>query len=162
MIGEELIIPGGEKPQPVYVPPVRKSALGSIGAPPPSIGAPAGSGYLWPTTVRRITQYFGLRHTGVDIAGPVGTPLYAAKAGIVTKSQCGWNGGYGCYVVVDHGSGVETLYGHASELLVTAGEDVSQGQTIALMGSTGRSTGPHVHFEVHLNRRLQNPLQYIR
>lgn len=164
VVGEQLIIPGGAKPTVVvYNPPVRRdSALSSIAAPPPSIDAPAGLNYLWPTSVQRITQYYGLRHTGVDIAGPVGSPLYAARSGRVVKSTCGWNGGYGCYIIIDHGSGVQTLYGHASKLYVSAGDDVEQGQTIALMGSTGRSTGPHVHFEVRVNGRRANPLQYVR
>ncbi|MBI5728375.1 MAG: peptidoglycan DD-metalloendopeptidase family protein [Candidatus Magasanikbacteria bacterium] len=162
VIGEELIIPGGEKPVPVAAPAKRYAVLRSLTAPPPSIEAPAGSGYIWPTTVRRITQYFGLRHTGIDIAGPIGTPLFAARGGVVTRANCEWNGGYGCNIILDHGDGVNTLYGHASELLVGVGEEVSQGQTIALMGSTGHSTGPHIHFEVRVNRKWQNPLRYVR
>ena len=164
-IGEELIIPNGVKPQPVYTytPPTQKyTQLSNVAAPPPSVAAPAGSGYLWPTSVRYISQYYGWRHTGLDIAGPVGTPLYASKSGTVIKSQCGWNGGYGCYIIIDHGGGVQTLYGHASKLYVSYGEQVTQGQTIAAMGSTGRSTGPHIHFEVRINGGRMNPLTYIR
>jgi LysM repeat protein len=162
VVGEELFIPEGVKPTPrvVYAP--RPKPFVSVTAPAPSVSAPAGSGYLWPTSVYRITQYFGWRHTGLDIAGPVGSPLYASRAGTVIKSQCGWNGGYGCYVIVDHGGGVQTLYAHASRLYVSAGQQVSQGQTLADMGSTGRSTGPHIHYEVRVNGRHQNPLQYIR
>lgn len=165
VIGEQLLVPGGEVPQPSrsYTPSTRRyTSLSSVAAPPPSAAAPAGSGYLWPTTVRRITQYFGWRHTGVDIGGPFGTPLYATKSGTVTKSQCGWNGGYGCYVLVDHGGGVKSLYAHASRLYVSPGERVSQGQTIAAMGSTGRSTGSHVHFEILVNGRKVNPFRYVR
>lgn len=169
VIGEELIIPGGRPPTAAVVlrPTVTKNtqpstALRDVAAPPPSISAPAGSGYIWPTNVRRITQYFGLRHTGVDIAGPIGSPLYAAKAGKVIKSQCGWNGGYGCYVIIDHGGGVTSLYGHASKLYAEYGQQVEQGEVIALMGSTGRSTGPHIHFEVRVNGRHDNPLKYSR
>ena len=164
-IGEELIIPGGVKPTPVitYTAPVQKyTQLSNVAAPPPSVNAPAGSGWLWPTSVRRITQYYGWRHTGLDIGGPVGTPLYASKSGKVIMSQCGWNGGYGCYIIIDHGGGYQTLYGHASQLYVNYGDQVVQGQTIAAMGSTGRSTGPHVHFEVRVNGARLNPLQYIR
>lgn len=160
-IGEDLIIPGGERPTPV-VTPSRSTALANIAAPPASVDAPAGSGYIWPAAVRRVTQYFGLRHTGVDIAGPSGTAVYAARAGVVNISRCGWNGGYGCYIIIDHGGGVQTLYGHHSQLFVSPGQEVAQGQTIAAMGSTGRSTGPHVHFEVRVNGRKQNPLRYIR
>jgi murein DD-endopeptidase MepM/ murein hydrolase activator NlpD len=163
VVGESLIVPGGKKPQPVYSYTVPSSqSFRSISAPPASVNAPAGSGYLWPTGVRRISQYFGWRHTGLDIAGPKGTAIYAARDGEVIKSQCGWNGGYGCYIIIDHGGGVKTLYGHASELYVSVGDYVSQGQSIMAMGSTGRSTGPHLHFEVTVNGGKQNPLKYIR
>ncbi|MBI4427315.1 MAG: peptidoglycan DD-metalloendopeptidase family protein [Candidatus Magasanikbacteria bacterium] len=162
VIGEGLVIPDGLKPQPVYAPSRVYTQLGSVSAPPYSVNAPAGSGYLWPTTVRRITQYFSWRHTGIDIAGPVGTPIYASRNGTVIRSQCGWNGGYGCYIIIDHGGGITTLYGHNSRLYVKVGESVSQGQTIALMGSTGRSTGPHSHFEVRVNGRRVNPFQYVK
>lgn len=166
IIGEELIVPNGKPIAAVVVPrqtsQINNPVRGVISAPPPSVSAPAGSNYVWPTAVRRITQYFGLRHTGVDIAGPIGTPLYAAKAGTVIRSQCGWNGGYGCYVILDHGGGVTTLYAHASKLYVSVGEDVEQGQVLALMGSTGRSTGPHIHFEVRVNGKRDNPLKYVR
>lgn len=164
IVGEELIVPGGVRVQPVAI--VRatptRSPLSSIVAPPPSIEVPAGGAYVWPAGVRRITQYFGLRHTGLDIAGPVGTSIYAVQSGVISRSQCGWNGGYGCYVIIDHGNGVSSLYGHASQLLVEVGEAVEQGQSVALMGSTGRSTGPHVHFEVRVNGRQTNPLRYVR
>ncbi len=165
IIGEKLIIPDGKKPTPkrTYTAPSRTfTALRNVAAPPPSVSAPAGSGYLWPTNVRTITQYYGWRHTGLDIAGPVGSPLYASRGGTVTKSKCGWNGGYGCMIILDHGGGVTTLYGHASQLYVSVGENVVQGQTIAAMGSTGRSTGSHIHFEIRVSGRRGNPLQYIR
>ncbi len=162
VIGEELIIPGGKIQRRYVSAPRSTSAFRSIAAPPPSVNAPAGSGYLWPTTVRRITQYFGWRHTGLDVAGPVGTPIYASRAGKVIRSQCGWNGGYGCYIIIDHGGGVQTLYAHNSQNYVSVGTSVAQGQTIAAMGSTGRSTGPHIHYEVRVNGRRQNPLRYIR
>lgn len=164
VVGEELFIPGGERPAPVptYTAPVKTTIARQVAAPQPSAEAPAGSGYLWPTNVRTITQYYGWRHTGVDIAGPVGSPLYASKAGTVITSQCGWNGGYGCYVILDHGGGVTTLYGHASQLNVEVGDEVNQGDVVALMGSTGRSTGPHIHFEVRVSGSRQNPLKYVR
>jgi murein DD-endopeptidase MepM/ murein hydrolase activator NlpD len=164
-IGDVLFVPGGEKPQPkpVYRPPVvATEAFRQISAPPPSASTPAGSGYLWPTSVRKITQYYGWRHTGVDIGGPIGTPIYASRVGKVTKSQCGWNGGYGCYIILNHGGGIETLYAHNSQLYVSVGAQVSQGQIIAGMGSTGRSTGPHLHYEVRVNGKRQNPFQYVR
>lgn len=165
IIGQELIIPGGTKPQPIYTQPttVRNTQTGKTTIiPQSSTETPTGAGYLWPTAVRRITQYFGLRHTGLDIAGPIGTPIYATRSGRVIKSQCGWNGGYGCYAIIDHGNGVQSLYGHASRLLISVGEQVEQGQTIMLMGSTGRSTGSHLHFEIRTNNIRSNPLKYVK
>lgn len=167
VIGETLFIPGGEKIQPVI--PSRALArqipargFERIVAPVPSLNVPAGAGYIWPSGTRHVTQYFGLRHTGLDIAGAMGTQNYAARSGRVVKSQCGWNGGYGCYIILDHGGGVTTLYGHNSKLLVSVGETVDQGQVIALLGSTGRSTGPHVHFEIRVGGKRVNPLKYVR
>ncbi len=166
-VGATLFLPGAQPlqvaPSRVLVrPPTVPNALDNIAAPIPSVTAPAGSGYIWPTSDRRINQYFGLRHTGVDIAGKTGNPNYAARAGKVIKSQCGWNGGYGCYIIVDHGGGVTTLYAHNSKLLVSVGEDVEQGQVIGILGSTGRSTGPHLHFEVRVGGAKVNPLKYVR
>ena len=114
----------------------------------------------------RITSRFGYRihpitgayslHTGVDIACPTGTPVHAAAAGEVILA--GWMGAYGNAVVIDHGGGVSTLYGHNSSLLVRVGERVAKGQVIARSGSTGWSTGPHVHFERRKDGRPVNPL----
>lgn len=170
VVGQNLFIPGGQKIQTGIAVPTRNIAqngsinreLDKIAAPPPSINTPAGTDYIWPTSDHRINQYYGIRHTGVDIAGKIGNPNYAAKAGKVIKSQCGWNGGYGCYIIVDHGGGITTLYGHNSKLLVSVGETVEQGQVIGLLGSTGRSTGPHLHFEVRINGKRTNPLAYVR
>jgi murein DD-endopeptidase MepM/ murein hydrolase activator NlpD len=87
--------------------------------------------------------------------------LYAADSGVVEKS--GWNsGGYGYMVLINHGNGRKTRYAHASKLYVKVGERVEKGQTVAAMGSTGRSTGPHIHFEVIINGKLVNPLNYIK
>jgi murein DD-endopeptidase MepM/ murein hydrolase activator NlpD len=117
---------------------------------------------LWPTEGSRITQYFSWQHNGLDIANKIGTPLYAADDGVVEISQGGYNGGYGNTILLNHGGGKKTRYGHASKLLVKKGETVEKGQVIALMGSTGRSTGPHLHFEVVINGRRYNPLNYIK
>ncbi len=167
-VGEKLIVPGGVKPRPKPVITQTPAIIGKpdvidgVTAPPPSVDVPAGGGYIWPTGAKTITQYFGLRHTGLDIAGPLGTPIYAIKAGTVITSQCGYNGGYGCYIKVDHGGGVVSWYAHAGQMYVEVGDTVTQGQTIALIGLTGRTTGPHVHFEIRVNNKYQNPLSYVR
>ncbi|EKE06651.1 MAG: lipoprotein precursor [uncultured bacterium] len=166
VIGEVLIVPGGEKKVAAVIPTktsivTRPSSFNDV-VPISSVATPAGSGYLWPSDAKTITQYFGLTHNALDIAAPIGTRIYATKEGTIITSQCGWNGGYGCYIKIDHGNGVISLYGHNSKLLVNVGDYVTQGQNIALMGSTGNSSGPHVHFEIRVNNRNVNPLSYVR
>ena len=140
------------------------------GADVPFIGAdgfcsPIGSG--WES---RVTSEFGNRidpitgkrkgHTGMDLAVPTGTPIRASLPGTVTVSK--YNaGGYGYYVIIDHGNGLTTLYGHCSKLLAKVGQTVEAGDIIALSGSTGRSTGPHLHFEVRINGERTNPRAYL-
>ncbi len=99
-------------------------------------------------------------HSGIDYAANRGTPIKAAEDGTVILA--GVNGGYGNCVIIDHGGGVSTLYGHADKLLVKTGQDVIKGQTIALVGSTGLSTGPHLHFEVRVNGETQDPLKWAK
>ena len=106
-----------------------------------------------------ITTYFWQYHPGIDIANVEGTPERAADAGTVVFA--GW-GSYGLYVEIDHGNGFHTVYGHMSALLVHTGETVSPGQEIGLMGSTGRSTGPHLHFEIRYLGTPQNPLDFLQ
>lgn len=98
-------------------------------------------------------------HTGIDIVASQGTPIHAARSG--TVNSAGWNGGYGNAVIIDHGDGLATLYGHQSQIAVSAGEKVNQGDVIGYVGSTGNSTGPHLHFEVRVNGEPQNPLNYL-
>lgn len=98
-------------------------------------------------------------HTGVDYGASYGTPIKASKSGTVTTA--GWHTAYGKMIIIDHGSGQSTLYAHSSQLNVSVGQQVSQGQTIALVGSTGYSTGPHLHFEVRINGQHQNPTKYV-
>ncbi|MBD0334425.1 MAG: peptidoglycan DD-metalloendopeptidase family protein [Cyanobacteria bacterium Co-bin13] len=122
------------------------------------------NGYMWPAQGVLTSGYgwrWGRMHQGVDIAGPVGTPIYAAATGTVVRS--GWNsGGYGNLVDIRHPDGSMTRYAHNSRLLVRAGQEVRQGQQIAEMGSTGYSTGPHLHFEVHLpGSGTVNPVAYL-
>ena len=122
--------------------------------------------FQWPVQ-GRISSDYGYRqifgglnfHRGVDIPAPMGTAVHAAADGTVIFA--GVKGSYGNLVIIDHGNGFETLYGHNSGFLVKAGDVVKRGQTIAAVGSTGRSTGPHCHFEVHLNGELVDPLMYL-
>lgn len=110
-----------------------------------------------------ITSGFGMRdgrmHEGIDIAAPRGTPIVAVASGRVRNT--GWMGNYGRALIIDHGSGYATLYAHCDKLLVSSGQDVEMGQTIALLGNTGNSTGPHVHFEVIVHGKRRNPLEYL-
>ena len=98
-------------------------------------------------------------HEGIDIAVPSGTAVAAAASGVVIYA--GWMGGYGNLVLIDHGGGIATAYGHNSTIVVGNGSSVSQGQTVALSGSTGNSTGPHVHFEVRVNGSPSDPFGYL-
>lgn len=111
-----------------------------------------------------VTSRFGTRwgrhHDGIDAGVPVGTPVYAIMPGTVTYS--GWKSGYGKIVIIDHGNGYETYYAHNSKLLVKKGDKVTKRQKIALSGNTGRSTGPHVHFEIHKDGKLLDPLKYLK
>ncbi len=159
-IGQELIIPDGVKPVSRIT--TRKTTPAIVTPPRETTRTvDLSTKLLWPTSAKTITQYYSWRHAGLDIAGPSGTAIYAAESGTVTVS--GWsNGGYGYYVIIDHGNGMQTLYAHASKLYVSKGEKVSRGQTIMAMGSTGWSTGPHLHFEVRSGGYKQNPLSYIR
>jgi len=123
-------------------------------------------GMRWPLSGFRITTYFGGRgafqryHTGIDLVAPYGTPIVAAKSGQVEVA--GWSSfGYGFHVVLDHGGGVETLYAHMSRIAVRPGQWVEAGQVIGYVGSTGWSTGPHLHFEVRVNGVPRNPLAYL-
>lgn len=114
----------------------------------------------WPTVGYRITQYYTWKHLGLDVANKVGTPLYAVDDGVV--EYAGWGTGYGNYVFINHGDGVKTKYAHASKLYVKKGDTVKKGEAIAAMGSTGWSTGPHIHFEYIVNGVKYNPLNYLK
>lgn len=128
------------------------------------------SDIIWPISSRVLTSYFGYRihpifrtrqyHSGLDISAHSGTPIRAALSGVVISS--GWQGGYGKCVIIDHGKGLATLYAHASALYVSSGQRVNKGDQIAGVGSTGFSTGPHLHFEVRVNGNPVNPLSYLK
>ena len=148
-----------------YKPPpqISSGSSGSYNVTPSSSG-----GMIWPIS-GPITSPFGWRthpifgsqrfHSGLDIGGDYGMEIHAAKAGVV--SHAGWIGGYGNTVMIDHGGGIVTLYGHNQSLNVSVGQQVSQGQVIAFCGSTGNSTGPHCHFEVRLNGEPVSPYNYL-
>ncbi len=144
---------------------IRRSQMSSAGY----SGAPAGAGgMIWPIS-GPITSEFGWRthpifgtarfHSGLDIGGDYGMPIYAAASGTVIYA--GWISGYGNAVIIDHGGGVTTLYGHNDSLNVSEGENVAQGQVMAMCGSTGNSTGPHCHFEVRENGEPVSPYGYL-
>lgn len=154
-VGQQLMLPDGKKPVPPSVPIYPMTYVGS--APK---GSPKGSGrFAWPTR-GTLTQRYWTLHLGIDIANSKGTPVLAADAGYVVMAGLDtW--GYGNQVVIDHGNGYWTRYAHLDKILVTAGDAVTKNQKIGTMGNTGRSTGPHLHFEVILNRTQRNPMSYL-
>ena len=137
--------------------PAASTASGATSAAPVS-----GGGWVWPVS-GPVTSEFGFRwgrqHEGIDIGGPSGTPIYAATAGTVTYA--GTMGGYGNMVLVDHGGGVVTAYAHQTQILVSVGTQVSAGQQVGTVGSTGNVTGPHLHFEVRVGGIARNPRGYL-
>ena len=122
-----------------------------------------GATFMRPVNGATITSKYGKRssgfHTGTDFAIALGTPAYAAASGTVTFA--GWKGSYGYLVIIDHGNGYQTYYAHCSALYVSAGQTVTQGQNISAVGSTGNSTGPHLHFEIRYNGNTLNPQNYV-
>jgi murein DD-endopeptidase MepM/ murein hydrolase activator NlpD len=132
---------------------------GSSSPSPHRAGAPQ---FIWPVN-GPITSPFGMRwgtlHPGIDIGVPTGTPVHAAAAGRVV--WCGWESGYGNLVVIDHGGGYATAYGHNSRVIVSCGQNVAQGQVISYSGCTGFCTGPHVHFEVRIDGTPVDPLGFL-
>jgi len=148
IVGNFIIIPNGE----IALPTVKASP--KVTAPKYAQNKTLVGGLIIPTSGKNWGRLHGWN--GIDVANACGTPVYASAAGTVTLSDSvGWNYGYGKYIIIKHAGGITTLYGHASRLLVEAGESVEQGQLIMLMGTTGRSTGCHLHFEVH---GAKNPL----
>lgn len=188
-VGTEIMIPGGQPGKIVETqvtiiarqtqkPPTRLTTPAQpteqpdytdvITEPTPTVKPPdapvssaPGAKLLWPTSGHVITQYYGWKHTGVDIDGDYSSPIYAAADGVVEKA--GWNtSGYGLMILIDHPNGYMTRYGHTSKMFVKVGDQVKKGQVIAMVGTTGRSTGTHLHFEVYTNNVRVNPLGYIR
>jgi murein DD-endopeptidase MepM/ murein hydrolase activator NlpD len=162
-IGQELMLPGGEPPSSSgsYTAPV--SSLFS--SPPSSSASSRGSAYgsgtwVWPHDWRVITQYYGWGHTGLDVDGDYSTSSLASADGTVIFS--GWRNGYGVTVEIDHGNGWMTRYAHHAKNYVSVGDVVYGGEPIGQTGTTGRSTGTHLHFEIIKDGRFLNPLDYIR
>lgn len=151
-----------------YRPPPKPGAPGAVGRAGKAL-APAGS-FVWPSRLplssAALTSRFGARvhpilgtwrqHSGVDLAAATGTPVTAPSPGVVVAAQ--WWGGYGLFVAIDHGKGMQTRYGHLSALAVAYGQQVNAGQVLGYVGSTGNSTGPHLHYEMRLNGQPLDPL----
>jgi murein DD-endopeptidase MepM/ murein hydrolase activator NlpD len=184
--GRQLLIPAPRRVDPLFSPAVPVYLAAARASAPTPIRAPAptsstGSAAVttttrklptiaWPLSLKpsrsAITTAFRpaptsqepKRHDGIDIAAPKGTAIRAAAGGTVTRAQRGWNGGYGWMVVVDHGDGVSTRYAHLNELSVAVGDRVGPGQQVGTVGSTGLSTGPHLHFELRLRSTPLDPL----
>lgn len=157
-IGDELLLPGGEPPTPVST--ARSSSSVAELFTRPSTSVYTGGGWIWPTDWHVITQYYGWKHTGLDVDGDYSCNNYASRAGVVIYS--GWRSGYGLTVEIDHGDGFVTRYAHHAQNYVSVGETVYAGQAVAQLGTTGRSTGTHLHFEIIKNGRFQNPLDYLQ
>lgn len=156
-IGQSLIVPDGVMPAATpWAPSTRIQQL------TPDAGTVVASGsFAWPTQ-GTLTQYFAWYHPAIDVANRAAPPILAADAGTVVVA--GWpdNYGYGNRVVIDHGNGYKTLYAHMSRIYVVAGQTVSRGAQLGIMGSTGRSTGTHLHFEISKNGVKLNPLSILR
>ena len=154
----QILVPGGRKVDiAAAIAPPRQPAVAVVAA----VVAPAAGGWAWPVR-GLLTSPFGPRHPlGIDMAVPIGTPIVAASAG--TVSFVGGNPccSYGYHIIIANGFGYETLYGHLSGFAVKKGETVAAGQRIGFSGATGNSTGPHLHFELHRNGVVQDPMQYL-
>ncbi len=162
--GATLVIPLAKVVVPTRTTIVRNNtqqiSLKQAPAPANFVGS---SDFIWPTSVRTITQGFHRLHSGLDISDSKKEPTYASADGFVELS--GWRAGYGNTIIINHGNGFKTLYGHSSEIYVKAGDQVVKGQVIAKQGNTGRvrgATGIHLHFEIIKNGVKVNPLAYVR
>ena len=154
-IGQVVIVPDGVKPQELLIASPRTRQI------TPDAGSVVASGnFVWPTA-GTLSQNFAWYHPGTDIANRAAPNVVAADAGVVTYAGC-LNWGYGCHVRLDHGNGYTTLYAHFREAYVVVGQRVNRGDALGKMGSTGRSTGTHLHFEIAKNGVKLNPLSVLR
>ncbi|MFH1890471.1 MAG: peptidoglycan DD-metalloendopeptidase family protein [Candidatus Kuenenbacteria bacterium] len=156
-VRQKIIIPGGKLGYSALTPTRSLGSIKNIFS--PSSGTASEKNFLWPSVSKRITQYYHWRHTAIDIGAKAGSPIYAAKAGRV--EYAGWSTGYGYNIIINHGGGVKTLYAHSRKLYVKRGDQVQQGEVLGEVGSTGWSTGPHIHFEIIINGASVNPLSYL-
>jgi murein DD-endopeptidase MepM/ murein hydrolase activator NlpD len=157
-VGQTIMVPDGIMPKVQPVSP--RTALANVMT--PDAGAVSATGaFVWPAA-GRLTQSYSWYHPALDIANKSGGNILAADSGVVTVA--GWpdNMGYGNRVVIDHGNGYATLYAHMSRIAVSPGQRVNRGDVVGQMGSTGRSTGTHLHFEIRANGVLQNPLNFLK
>ena len=153
-VGQELIIPGGVMPK------VKLWSEPVVNLPTEAL--PSGEvGFIWPT-VGKISQGYSWYHKAIDIANPAVPAVVASRGGTVLSA--GWNfpQAYGIHIIIDHGDGYKTLYAHLSSMAVSPGQSVLRGQVIGTMGSTGRSTGTHLHFEISTAKGNVNPLGYLK
>lgn len=166
LVGDVLVVPMAKVDMPTKPTSIVKDSSNKIAlrvASAPADFVAAALGFIWPTTTRNITQGYSSRHTGIDISNSQMVPIYASADGFVEIS--GYQTGYGNTIVINHGNGYKTRYGHASELYVSAGDKVVKGQIIAKQGRSGRVrgvTGIHLHFEILKNGGRVNPLSYVK
>lgn len=161
-VGQVLIVPDGVPPETKVKPlPRAQPQYLAQGPQSPTFNAPFGASFIWPVG-GSLSQYFAWYHPGIDIANRSAPGVAAADGGVVVVA--GWPDGYGYgnRVVIDHGNGYRSLYGHLSNIYVSAGETVTRGQLIGKMGSTGRSTGIHLHLEIHYKGVAVNPLAILK
>lgn len=151
--GQKLVIPGGSRPF------VQQYAIAYSGTAPATAKIGSGS-FVWPAS-GPINQLYWSGHPAIDIGGWIGAPVKATDAGYVALAASGWNSGYGNHVIIDHGNGFSTLYAHLNSIYVRSGESVSKGQEIGSLGSTGNSTGPHLHVEIRYQGVPRNPMSYL-
>jgi|JI10StandDraft_1071094.scaffolds.fasta_scaffold56181_2 murein DD-endopeptidase MepM/ murein hydrolase activator NlpD len=144
VVGTEIIIPNGEIVESVSS--SKSTSTKSSGKKGKSVALVSTDGYIRPVT-GIVTQWAHDTYRAIDIGAPTGTPVYASRGGTVIAVKTGWSGGYGNMIIIDHGNGVQSLYAHLSKIYVSYGQKVEQGENIGAVGSTGRSTGPHLHLE---------------
>jgi murein DD-endopeptidase MepM/ murein hydrolase activator NlpD len=150
-VGSQLVIPGGAKPF------VQQQLTASYTGPVDQLGS---GNFSWPTS-GSITQGYWGGHPAVDIGSWIGAPAKAADSGVVVEAGGGWSSGYGNHVIIDHGNGFTTLYAHLTSIFVKPGESVTRGEQIGTVGSTGNSTGPHLHFEIRYQGVPRNPFNWL-